>query len=67
VREIASVAVEQHGADDVSAMFASTPILTGAGRRFLHLEPAALAGWAIAALVRAGAARVDGAMLLNRD
>jgi glyoxylase-like metal-dependent hydrolase (beta-lactamase superfamily II) len=53
--------------DDVSAMFASTPILTGAGRRFLHREPAALAGWAIAALVRAGAARVDGAMLLNRD
>jgi glyoxylase-like metal-dependent hydrolase (beta-lactamase superfamily II) len=52
---------------DVTAMFASIPVLAGARRRFLHREPGELAEWAIAALVRAGAARVDGAMLVNSD
>ena len=48
-------------------MFASIPVLTAARRRFLHKEPAELAEWAIAALVRAGAARIDGGMLVNAD
>jgi glyoxylase-like metal-dependent hydrolase (beta-lactamase superfamily II) len=52
---------------DVPAMFDAIPILAGARRRFLHKEPSELADWAIAALVRAGAARIDGAMLVNRD
>ncbi|MDB5933837.1 MAG: fold metallo-hydrolase [Massilia sp.] len=52
---------------DVTAMFASIPVLAGARRRFLHREPGELAEWAIAALVRAGAARVDGAVLVNSD
>lgn len=51
---------------DVPSMFASIPILAGARRRFLHKEPVDLADWAIAALVRAGAAHIDGAMLINR-
>ncbi len=52
---------------DVPAMFGAIPILAGARRRFLHKEPSELADWAIAALVRAGAASIDGAMLVNRD
>jgi glyoxylase-like metal-dependent hydrolase (beta-lactamase superfamily II) len=52
---------------DVPAMFSAIPILAGARRRFLHKEPSELADWAIAALVRAGAATIDGAMLVNRD
>ncbi|HEU4375217.1 MAG TPA: MBL fold metallo-hydrolase [Telluria sp.] len=51
----------------VTSMFASIPVMTAARRRFLHREPAALAEWAIAALVRAGAARIDGAALVNAD
>jgi hypothetical protein len=41
--------------------------MTAARRRFLHKAPADLAEWAIAALVRAGAARIDGATLVNTD
>lgn len=52
---------------DVAHMFASIPVLAGARRRFLQREPAELAAWAIAALVRAGAARIDGALLVNSD
>jgi glyoxylase-like metal-dependent hydrolase (beta-lactamase superfamily II) len=51
----------------VPAMFESIPLLAGARRRFLQRDPAELAEWAIAALVRAGAARIDGAMLVNHD
>jgi glyoxylase-like metal-dependent hydrolase (beta-lactamase superfamily II) len=51
----------------VPAMFESIPLLAGARRRFLQREPAELAEWAIAALVRAGAARIDGAMLVNHE
>ena len=50
---------------DVAPMFVSIPLLAGARRRFLQREPGELAEWAIAALVRAGAARIDGAMLVN--
>jgi glyoxylase-like metal-dependent hydrolase (beta-lactamase superfamily II) len=50
---------------DVAPMFVSIPLLANAGRRFLHRAPDELAAWAIASLVRAGAARIDGAMLVN--
>jgi hypothetical protein len=53
--------------DDVAGMFAAIPVLATARERFLHQESAELAVWAINALVRAGAARVDGAMLVNSD
>jgi glyoxylase-like metal-dependent hydrolase (beta-lactamase superfamily II) len=58
---------QQIAVGDVPAMFESIPVLAGARRRFLHREPAELADWATAALVRAGAARIDGAMLVNHD
>jgi glyoxylase-like metal-dependent hydrolase (beta-lactamase superfamily II) len=50
---------------EVAGMFASIPLLAGARERFLHRENGELAAWAVDALVRAGAARVDGAMLVN--
>jgi glyoxylase-like metal-dependent hydrolase (beta-lactamase superfamily II) len=50
---------------EVAAMCASIPVLAGARSRFLHREPADLAEWAAAALVRAGAARRDGDVLVN--
>lgn len=50
---------------EVASMFASISVMTAARRRFLHKEPAELAEWAIAALVRAGAARIDSATLVN--
>lgn len=53
--------------DDVAGMFAAIPVLATSQERFLHQESAELAVWAINALVRAGAARVDGAMLVNSD
>jgi glyoxylase-like metal-dependent hydrolase (beta-lactamase superfamily II) len=52
---------------EVASMFASIPVMTAARSRFLHKEPAELAQWAIAALVRAGAARIDGDTLVNAD
>ena len=52
---------------EVASMFGSIPVMTAARRRFLHKEPAELADWAIAALVRAGAARIEGAVLVNAD
>jgi glyoxylase-like metal-dependent hydrolase (beta-lactamase superfamily II) len=53
--------------DALPALFSSIPVLYGAGRRFLQREPAELAEWAANALVRAGAARIDGAVLANHD
>ena len=52
---------------EVASMFGSIPVMTAARRRFLRKEPAELADWAIAALVRAGAARIEGAVLVNAD
>ena len=49
----------------VAPMFASIPLVAIARRRFLHRAPSELVAWAIDALVRAGAARIDGAMLVN--
>ena len=50
---------------EVPALLAAMPLLREANRRFLHQEIAALAEWAVAQLVKAGAARVDGDLLTN--
>ncbi len=50
---------------DVTAMFATIPVLEGARTRFLHLPAGELAEWTAAALVKAGAARRDGEVLVN--
>ncbi|MES3023127.1 MAG: MBL fold metallo-hydrolase [Pseudomonadota bacterium] len=50
---------------DAGALFASMPLVVGANRRFLQQDPDALAQWAAQALVKAGAARIDGADLVN--
>ena len=52
---------------EVVSMFASIPVMIAARRRFLHKEPAELVEWAIGALVRAGAARIENATLVNAD
>lgn len=49
------------------ALFASIPVIAGACRRDLQQGPAQLAQWAVSALLRAGAARVEGDLLLNHD
>lgn len=50
---------------EVPALLAAMPLLRETNRRFLRQETAALAGWAVAQLVKAGAARVDGGQLTN--
>ena len=50
---------------EVPALLAAMPLLREANRRFLRQEIAALAEWAVAQLVKAGAARVDGDLLTN--
>ncbi|WLI89007.1 MBL fold metallo-hydrolase [Massilia sp. R2A-15] len=50
---------------DVAAMFATIPVLEGARTRFLHRPAGELAEWTAAALVKAGAARRDGIVLVN--
>ena len=50
---------------DVCALLQAMPLFREANRRFLRQETAALAEWAVAQLVKAGAARVDGADLTN--
>ena len=50
---------------DVPALLQAMPLFREANRRFLRQETAALAEWAVAQLVKAGAARVDGADLTN--
>ena len=58
----------QHVAlDELPAMLENIPVIEGVRRRYLNKEPAALAEWAVHSLVRAGAARRDGAQLLNFD
>ena len=59
---------QQFAVAEVAALFAAIPLLAGAARRFFcDQPPAELAAWAIKSLVRAGAARIDGAMLVNAD
>ena len=50
---------------DVPALLAAMPLFREANRRFLRQETAALAEWAVAQLVKAGAAQVDGEQLTN--
>ena len=49
------------------ALLCAIPLMEGARRRYLRRSPEELAQWATAALVRAGAARIDGPMLRNHD
>jgi glyoxylase-like metal-dependent hydrolase (beta-lactamase superfamily II) len=52
---------------DLGRLFASIPVVEGARRRHLAMSSAELAAWSAAALVRAGAARIDAGMLVNAD
>ncbi|HEX8613284.1 MAG TPA: MBL fold metallo-hydrolase [Telluria sp.] len=54
---------------DVAGMFATIPVLEGARRRHLQRfeTSAQMADWAVQSLVRAGAAKRDGADLINSD
>ena len=51
--------------DALPALLSAIPVMEGARRRYLARSSAELAQWAVAALVKAGAARVDGATLHN--
>ena len=50
---------------DLQATLSAIPLVRGANQRFLGMTPEALAQWAIADLVRAGAARVVDGHLVN--
>ncbi|MGI4850253.1 MAG: MBL fold metallo-hydrolase, partial [Janthinobacterium lividum] len=52
---------------EVAPLLESIPLAMAADRNFLHMGSAALAHWVIAQLQRAGAAAIDGALLVNRD
>ncbi|QYF95143.1 MBL fold metallo-hydrolase [Massilia sp. PAMC28688] len=49
------------------ALLSAIPVMEGARRRYLRQAPEELAQWAVAALLRAGAARVEGGMLVNHE
>ena len=51
----------------LGALFDSIPVVARARQRHLSYNAEELAQWAVAALARAGAARVDGADLVNHD
>ncbi len=53
--------------DDVARLFTTIPVVVKANRRFLQLETPQLATWAMTALLKAGAARMDGDLLVNND
>lgn len=50
---------------DVPVLLQAMPLFREANRRFLRQETAALAEWAVAQLLKADAARVDGGQLTN--
>jgi glyoxylase-like metal-dependent hydrolase (beta-lactamase superfamily II) len=52
---------------DLPAWFAGNPVIEGARLRYLDKSAAELVEWAVQSLVRAGAARRDGPMLVNHD
>jgi glyoxylase-like metal-dependent hydrolase (beta-lactamase superfamily II) len=56
---------EQVPLDAVPSLMASVPLADDANRRFIGMAPAALADWAVAELLRAGAARIADGELLN--
>jgi glyoxylase-like metal-dependent hydrolase (beta-lactamase superfamily II) len=58
---------QQFALASLPAMFAQNPVIEGARTRYLQRSPAQLAEWAVRALVRAGAAREEGGLLLNHD
>ena len=58
---------QQFALDALPAMFAANPVIEGARRRFLGRCAAELAEWAVQSLVRAGAARREGGLLVNGD
>jgi glyoxylase-like metal-dependent hydrolase (beta-lactamase superfamily II) len=58
----------QHFAlDSLPALFEDNQVIEGARCRYLHRSPAELAAWATQALVKAGAARREGGLLVNVD
>jgi glyoxylase-like metal-dependent hydrolase (beta-lactamase superfamily II) len=58
---------QQFALADLPAMFEHNPVIENARRRYLDQSPADLAAWAVHALVRAGAARIDDGVLRNHD
>ncbi len=58
---------QQIALDQVAVLMATIPLVAAARRLYLPMTPEALADWAVQGLVRAGAARRDGAMLRNHD
>ena len=58
---------QQMAFDDVIALFETNQVMAGARRRFLGGDASEAAHKAAAALVRAGAATLQGALLLNHD
>lgn len=58
---------QQFALDALPAMFAANPVIEGARRRFLERTSAELAEWAVQSLVRSGAARREGQLLVNGD
>jgi len=52
---------------ELPAMFEANPVVEGARTRFLKGSPAELAEWAVQSLVRAGAAKRAGELLINAD
>lgn len=56
---------EQVPLDAVSSLMASIPLSGDANRRFIGMTPEALADWAVAELLDAGAARVQDGVLSN--
>jgi glyoxylase-like metal-dependent hydrolase (beta-lactamase superfamily II) len=53
--------------DDVAATMGGMELIRNANSLYLHEDEAELAQWAVAQLVRAGAAQVQGDLLLNKD
>ena len=51
--------------DEVVTLLAAMPLSANANARFIGMPSQSLAEWAVAALLDAGAARIDGGMLLN--
>jgi len=52
---------------EVARMTATIPLMVSTNQRYLHRSDAELAAWLVAQLVRSGAARLDGEMLINSD
>ena len=49
------------------AMFEQNPVIENARLRFMSKSPTELAEWAVRSLVRAGAAKIDGHLLINHE